>query len=40
MAKQSEDLQCLKEIPTLNREILDWLRTSFDNDGKSLIDLC
>lgn len=39
MNKQSEDLKRLKEIPTLNREILDWLRNSFENNGKSLVDL-
>jgi uncharacterized protein len=39
MAKQNEDLQRLKEIDTLDREFLDWLRYSNNNDGKSLIDL-
>ena len=40
MAKESEDLQFLKENLTLNLRILEWLRTSFDNEGKSIIDLC
>lgn len=39
MAKQREDLQRLKEVETLDIEFLEWLGTSFDNDGKSLIDL-
>ena len=39
MAKQSEDLQRLKQAEKLDRDFLEWLRTSFDNDGKSLIDL-
>jgi hypothetical protein len=39
MTKQSEDLQQLKETGTLDRNFLEWLRTSFDNGGKSLIDL-
>ena len=38
LAKQSEDLQRLQQTPTLDRELLEWLRTSFDNDGKSNID--
>ncbi|MEH2258927.1 DUF416 family protein [Nostoc sp.] len=38
MAKQSEDLQRLKH-EKLDRDFVKWLRTSFDNDGKSLIDL-
>ena len=38
-AKQKEDLQRLKETETLDRNFLEWLRTSFDNGGKSLIDL-
>ena len=38
LAKQSEDLQRLQETPTLDRDFLEWLRTSFDNDGKSNID--
>ncbi|MGE5658460.1 MAG: DUF416 family protein [Actinomycetota bacterium] len=37
--KQNEDLRCLKEIETLDRDFLEWLRTSFDNAGRSLIDL-
>jgi len=37
IAKQNEDLQRLQETPTLDREILEWLRNSFDNDGKSKI---
>ena len=40
MAKQREDLQRLKETPTLTPEFLQWLRTSSENGGKSLIDLC
>ncbi|MDF5725293.1 MAG: DUF416 family protein [Rhizonema sp. PD37] len=39
MAKQSEDLQRLKQAEKLDRDFVEWLRTSFDNDGKSLIDL-
>jgi uncharacterized protein YjaG (DUF416 family) len=39
IAKQREDLQRLKEIKTLDREFLEWLRTSFDNGGRSLIDV-
>jgi uncharacterized protein YjaG (DUF416 family) len=39
MAKQSEDLQRLKEVETLDREFLEWPRTSSYNNGKSLIDL-
>jgi uncharacterized protein len=39
IAKQNEDLQRLKSIKTLDPDFLKWLRTSFDNDGKSLIDL-
>ncbi|MFN6566726.1 DUF416 family protein [Dendronalium sp. ChiSLP03b] len=39
MAKQSEDLQRLREIPTLTPEFLQWLRTSSENGGKSLLDL-
>ncbi len=38
MAKENEDLQRLKEMKTLEREFLEWLRTSFNNDGKSIID--
>jgi uncharacterized protein YjaG (DUF416 family) len=37
--KQNEDLQRLKEVETLDRDFLEWLRTSFDNAGRSLIDL-
>ena len=37
MAKQSEDLQRLKEIDTLDRELIEQLRTS--NEGKSVLDL-
>lgn len=37
--KQQEDLQRLKEAEILDRELLEWLRTSYNNDGKSLIDL-
>jgi uncharacterized protein len=39
IAKQNEDLQRLKSVKTLDPDFLKWLRTSFDNDGKSLIDL-
>lgn len=39
IAKQTQDLQRLKEVETLDREFLDWLRYSNNNDGKSLIDL-
>lgn len=39
MAKQSEDLRLLKQAEKLDPDFLEWLRTSFDNDGKSLIDL-
>ncbi|MBO1351096.1 MAG: DUF416 family protein [Hormoscilla sp. GUM202] len=39
VAKENEDLQRLQETPILDREILEWLRTSFDNDGKSNINL-
>ncbi|MEG4506104.1 DUF416 family protein [Microcoleus sp. F6_B4] len=39
MAKQTEDLRRLKEIEILDREILEWLRTSSYNGGRSLIDL-
>ncbi|MEH1898971.1 MAG: DUF416 family protein [Nostoc sp.] len=39
MAKQSEDLQRLRETPTLTPEFLQWLRTSSENGGKSLLDL-
>lgn len=38
-AKQIEDFQQLKEVGTLDRVFLELLRTSFDNDGRSLIDL-
>ncbi|MDI9637612.1 DUF416 family protein [Oscillatoria amoena NRMC-F 0135] len=37
--KQNEDFQRLKEIEPLDRDFLEWLRTSFDNAGRSLIDL-
>lgn len=39
MAKQQEDLQRLKEVNKLDEEILNWLRTSSYNGGRSLIDL-
>jgi uncharacterized protein YjaG (DUF416 family) len=39
IAKQREDLQRLKEVETLDRDFLEWLRTSFDNEGRSAIDL-
>ncbi len=38
-AKQNEDFQQLKEVETLDRDFLEWLCTSFDNGGKSLLDL-
>lgn len=38
LAKENEDLQRLKEAKTLDCELLKWLRTSFNNDGKSIID--
>jgi hypothetical protein len=38
MAKENEDLQRLKEVEMLEPEFLQWLRTSFDNGGKSIID--
>lgn len=39
LAKQKEDLQRLKEVEHLDSELIEWLRNSFDNDGKSVIDL-
>lgn len=39
MTKQSEDLKRLEESETLDKNLLNWLQTSFDNGGKSLIDL-
>ena len=39
LTKQSEDLQRLKEAETLDRDFLEWLRTSFGNNGRSKIDL-
>ncbi|MCL1474697.1 DUF416 family protein [Argonema antarcticum] len=39
MTKENEDLERLKEMKTLDRDFLEWLRTSFDNDGKSIIDV-
>lgn len=39
MTKQKEDLERLKEVETLDRDFLEWFRTSFDNGGRSLIDL-
>lgn len=39
MAKQSEDLRRLRETSTLTAEFLQWLRTSSENGGKSLLDL-
>lgn len=39
MAKQTEDLQRLKNAEILDEELLLWLRTSSSNNGKSLIDL-
>lgn len=39
IAKEVEDLQKLKETEILDNDFLEWLRISFNNDGKSLIDL-
>lgn len=39
MAKQSEDLHRLKQLEKLEPDFLEWLRTSCNNDGKSLIDI-
>jgi uncharacterized protein len=39
LAKEAEDLQKLKETEELDKNFLESLRTSFDNDGRSLIDL-
>ncbi len=39
IAKQKEDLQRLKNAETLDTEILEWLRTSYNNEGKTIIDL-
>lgn len=39
VAKENEDLQRLKAIKTLDQKFIKWLRTSFDNGGKSLLDL-
>jgi hypothetical protein len=39
IAKQQEDLQRLKEAKTLDMELLEWLRTSYNKDNKTLIDL-
>ncbi|MBW4497911.1 MAG: YjaG family protein [Oscillatoria princeps RMCB-10] len=39
LAKQREDLENLRNAKTLDREFLSRLRNSFNNDGKSLIDL-
>lgn len=39
MAKQNEDLQRLKDAEILEPELLEWLRTTSHNNGKSLIDL-
>lgn len=39
MAKQSEDLQRLKEVESLGEGFLEWLRTSSHNNGTSLIGL-
>jgi len=37
--KENEDFNCLIQSKFLDRELLKWLRTSFDNDGKSIHDL-
>ncbi len=39
LTKEIEDLQRLKNVETLNHTFLEWLRTSYNNNGKSLIDL-
>jgi uncharacterized protein len=39
IAKQKEDLHQLKSAKTLDPGFLKWLRTSFENEGRSLIDL-
>lgn len=39
MAKQNQGLQKLRESDRLSPELLEWLRTSSYNNGKSLIDL-
>lgn len=39
LAKQREDLENLKNAKTLDREFLSRLRNSFNNDGKSFIDV-
>ena len=39
MAKETEDLQKLQATEILDMELLEWLRTSFNNDDKSIIDL-
>ncbi|WP_449418921.1 YjaG family protein [Phormidium nigroviride] len=39
IAKQKEDLQRLKKVEILDREFLESLRASFNNSGRSLIDL-
>ena len=39
IVKRKKDIQRLKEVETLDREFLEWLRTSFNNNGRSLIDL-
>ena len=39
MAKQTEDLRRLQSTPDLTPEFLDWLRTSSENGGKSLLNL-
>ena len=39
IAKEQEDLQRLKEVETLDGEFIKSLRASFNNSGRSLIDL-
>ncbi|MEH2269720.1 MAG: hypothetical protein V7K68_14990 [Nostoc sp.] len=39
ITKRSEDLQKLRNVEKLDRNFLQWFRTSFHNQGKSLIDL-
>ncbi len=39
LEKESEDLQRLQGVEHIDSELIEWLRTSFDNNGKSVIDL-
>jgi uncharacterized protein len=38
--KENADLLRLKESPILTPELLQWLRTSSENGGKSFLDIC